>query len=89
MRIGVFICWCGSNIAGTVDVESLSEKAKFLPDVYHSEDVKYMCSEIGQESIKKAIKEQKLERVVIGSCSPRMHETTFQEVLKDSGLNPY
>ncbi|UMZ75461.1 CoB--CoM heterodisulfide reductase iron-sulfur subunit A family protein [Natranaerofaba carboxydovora] len=89
MRIGVFICWCGSNIAGTVDVESLSEKAKFLPDVYYSEDVKYMCSEIGQESIKKAIKEQKLERVVIGSCSPRMHEETFQEVLKDSGLNPY
>ena len=89
MRIGVFICWCGSNIAGTVDVESLTEKVRFLPGVSHSQDVKYMCSEIGQEAIKKAINEEGLDRVVIGSCSPRMHEATFQEVLDATGLNPH
>ncbi len=89
MRIGVFICWCGNNIAGTVDVESLSEKVRFLPGVYYSEDVKYMCSETGQDVIKKAIKDHELDRVVIGSCSPRMHEETFQEVLKATDLNPH
>ena len=88
-RIGVFICWCGSNIAQTVDVEKLSEIIKQEPNVVYAENYQYMCSENGQALIKKAIKEHKLTGVVIGSCSPRMHEATFRRAAESAGLNPY
>ena len=88
-RIGVFICWCGSNIAQTVDVEKLSELIKCEPNVVYAENYQYMCSENGQALIKNAIKEHKLTGIVIGSCSPRMHEATFRRAAESAGLNPY
>ena len=89
MRIGVYICECGVNIGATVDVEKVAEYAKSLPNVTVSRYYKYMCSDPGQELIKKDIKEFRLDRVVVASCSPRMHEPTFRNVLKETGLNPY
>ncbi|OWZ84344.1 CoB--CoM heterodisulfide reductase iron-sulfur subunit A family protein [Natranaerobius trueperi] len=89
MRIGVFICWCGSNIKNMVDVEKVAEEVKSMPRVVYSQDVQYLCSEVGQADISKAIDEHNLDRVVIGACSPRMHETTFQKLLEGKGLNPY
>ncbi len=88
-RIGVFVCHCGSNIAATVDVEKVVEAAKTFPGVVYAADNKYTCSEPGQEAIKKAIAEHNLNRVVICSCSPRMHEATFRKTIADAGLNPY
>ncbi|MCL5102656.1 MAG: CoB--CoM heterodisulfide reductase iron-sulfur subunit A family protein [Armatimonadetes bacterium] len=88
-RIGVFVCWCGSNIAKTVDVVKVAEAAKDMPGVVYSTDYKYMCSEPGQNMVKDAINEHNLDRVVIASCSPRLHEPTFQRCLKDGGLNSY
>lgn len=89
MKIGVYICECGSNIAGTVDVEEVAERAKEFPNVEVSRVYKYMCSDPGQELIKKDIEEKKLDRIVVAACSPRMHEPTFRAVLEDEGLNPY
>lgn len=88
-RIGVFICHCGSNIAGVVAIEKVVESAQKLPGVSVSMDYKYMCSEPGQNLIINAIKEQALDRVVVGSCSPRMHENTFRAAVERAGLNPY
>jgi heterodisulfide reductase subunit A len=88
-RIGVYICHCGLNIAGTVDVEELTKYAGTLPDVVVSRDYRYMCSDPGQELIKNDIKEQELNRVVVASCSPRMHEYTFRKACLAAGLNPY
>jgi heterodisulfide reductase subunit A len=88
-RIGVFICHCGSNIAATVDVAAVVEAARRLPQVVYVDDNKYTCSDPGQQSIKDAIIEQRLDRIVIASCSPRMHELTFRKMLKDTALNPY
>jgi len=88
-RIGVFICWCGSNIAATVDVEKVVAAARKLPGVVMATDYKYMCSEVGQALIQEKIREEKLDRVVIGACSPRMHEATFQKTIAKEGLNPY
>ncbi|MCX6345037.1 MAG: CoB--CoM heterodisulfide reductase iron-sulfur subunit A family protein [Armatimonadetes bacterium] len=89
MRIGVFVCWCGSNIAKTVDVAAVAEAARDMPGVVYSTDYKYMCSEPGQNMVKDAIKEHRLDRVVIASCSPRLHEPTFQRCIADGGLNAY
>lgn len=89
MKIGVFICWCGSNIKNTVDVERVAEEMKKIPQVVCSHDVQYLCSEVGQSEIGKAIDEYKLDRVVVGACSPRMHESTFQQLMINKGLNPY
>ena len=89
MKIGVYVCECGVNIAATVDVEKIAENAKSLPNVAVSRFYKYMCSDPGQELIKKDIKDIKLDRVIVASCSPRMHEPTFRAVLEESGLNPY
>ena len=89
MQIGVYICQCGINIASTVDVEKVAEEAKSFPDVVVSRYYKYMCSDPGQDLIRKDIKEMKLDRVIVASCSPRMHEPTFRAVLEDAGLNPY
>ncbi len=88
-RIGVFVCWCGSNIAATVDVKAVAEALKSEPGVVFSTDYQYMCSQAGQDLIKEAIKEHKLTGLVICSCSPRMHENTFRKVAADSGINPY
>jgi heterodisulfide reductase subunit A2 len=88
-RIGVFVCHCGINIAQTVDVEALSEYASHLNGVVVAKHYKYMCSDVGATLIKDTIKEFKLDGVVIASCSPRMHEHTFQRVANDGGVNPY
>jgi heterodisulfide reductase subunit A len=88
-RVGVFVCHCGTNIAGTVDVPTLTEWAKSLPGVVATSDNKYSCSEPGQASIRKVIEEHRLNRVVIAACSPRMHETTFRRAMVQAGLNPY
>ena len=88
-RVGVYICDCGSNIAGTVDAPSVAEFAKTLPGVVVAREYKYVCSEPGQQLIQQDIKEQKLERVVVASCSPRMHEPTFQAAVAKAGLNPF
>ncbi len=89
MKIGVYICHCGVNIASTVDVESLREFAKTLPNVKIARNYQYMCSDPGQDLIKKDIVELGLDRIVVAACSPRMHELTFRKALKASGLNPY
>ena len=88
-RIGVFICWCGSNIAATVDVRRVAEAIKAEPGVVFSADYQYMCSENGQQLIKKAIIDYKLDGAVIGSCSPRMHEQTFRKAAESVGLNSF
>ena len=89
MKIGVYVCECGVNISSTVDVEEVIKTAEKLPNVAVSRFYKYMCSDPGQELIRKDIKEENLDRIVVASCSPRMHEPTFRKVLEDSGLNPY
>ena len=88
-RIGVFVCWCGSNIAATVDVAAVAEALSHEPGVVYATDYQYMCSASGQEIVKDAIKEHNLTGVVICSCSPRMHETTFRKTGQAAGLNPY
>lgn len=88
-RIGVFVCWCGSNIAGTVDVKAVAEALKSEPGVVFSTNYQYMCSEAGQNIVKDAVKEHNLTGVVICSCSPRMHEATFRKAVASVGLNPY
>lgn len=88
-RIGVFLCHCGSNIAGVVNIPEVMEAAKKMPMVVYATDNVYTCSEVGQATIRQAIKEQRLNRVVIGSCSPRMHEITFRKAVAQAGLNPY
>ena len=89
MRIGVFVCHCGSNIAGTVDVAELAKRALTLKDVVHAENLMYTCSEPGQAAIQKAIQEKKLDRVIVTACSPHMHEVTFRRCVEKGGLNPY
>ncbi len=89
VRIGVYICHCGINIAATVDVEAVRDFAATLDNVAVARDYQFMCSEPGQEMIKKDIRELGLNRVIVASCSPHMHEVTFQSVLADTGLNPY
>jgi len=89
MRIGVYVCECGINIGATVDVNKVADHAKTLPYVVSSRYYKYMCSDPGQELIKKDIRDLKLDRVVVASCSPRMHEPTFRAVLEEMNLNPY
>ena len=88
-RIGVFVCHCGTNIASTVDVKTVAETLGKEPSVVFATDYPYMCSEAGQNIIKDAIKEYKLEGVVVCSCSPRMHEATFRKAVAAAGLNPY
>lgn len=88
-RIGVFVCWCGSNIAGTVDVQAVSDALKNEPGVVFSTNYQYMCSQAGQNMIKDAIAEHKLTGIVICSCSPRMHEATFRKTAEAAGINPY
>ena len=88
-RIGVFVCWCGSNIAGTVDVKQVAKAIESEPGVVFSTDYQYMCSQAGQDMIINAVKEHKLTGIVVCSCSPRMHEQTFRKTAAKAGLNPY
>ncbi len=88
-RIGVFVCHCGSNIASVVDVDAVIEAVKDLPNVEHAEDYKYVCSKPGQQILKDRIKEHRLDGIVIAACSPRMHEPTFRQTMREAGLNPY
>ncbi len=88
-RIGVFVCECGINIAATVDVAEVTEMAAELPGVVVARQSKYTCSEPGQNAIQNDIRDFELERVVVASCTPRMHEPTFQRLLVNCGLNPY
>ena len=88
-RVGVYICECGVNISDTVDVAAVVEMAADLPGVVIARQHKYMCSEPGQEMIQQDIRELGINRVVVASCTPRMHEPTFQAAIAEAGLNPY
>ena len=88
-RIGVYVCHCGTNIAGKVQVEELARYAQDLPHVAVARDYRFMCSEPGQEQIRKDIQELGLNRVVVAACSPRMHEGTFRKTCQQAGINPY
>ncbi len=89
LKIGVYICWCGTNIAKMVDVEKVAEEIGKLPNVAISRNYKYMCSDPGQDLVTQDITEHKLDRVVVAACSPRMHEATFRKALQKAGINPY
>lgn len=88
-KIGVFVCWCGSNIAATVDVEAVSQALSKEPGVVFSTNYQYMCSQTGQDLIQERVRELGLTGVVVCSCSPRMHENTFRKTCEKAGLNPY
>jgi heterodisulfide reductase subunit A len=88
-RVGVYVCHCGINIAHTVDVEEVAKAAASLPNVAVARNYIYMCSDPGQQLIQEDIRELGLDRVVVASCSPRMHELTFRRVIQEAGLNPY
>jgi len=88
-KIGVYVCHCGTNIAGTVDVEAVAEFAATLPNVAVARHYMYMCSDPGQDLIRQDIKGMELNRVVVASCSPTLHERTYRRVCQESGLNPY
>ncbi|MBA4391847.1 MAG: disulfide reductase [Syntrophus sp. (in: bacteria)] len=89
MRVGVFICHCGSNIAGTVDVAKVAAEARKIPGVAFATNYMYTCSEPGQDEIKAAISREHLDRIVVAACSPRMHENTFRKTIEKAGLNRY
>lgn len=88
-RIGVFICHCGANIANKVNVYEVAEFASKLDNVIVAKEYKFMCSDPGQELIKQQIKEKNLNRVIVASCSPLMHEPTFRGATSEGGLNPF
>ena len=88
-KIGVYICWCGINIGGVVDVPKLCDYSRSLPNVVLASEYKFMCSDIGQGMIMEDIREGKVNRVVVASCSPRMHEETFRRACEEGGLNKY
>ncbi|MGB7721432.1 MAG: disulfide reductase, partial [Bryobacteraceae bacterium] len=89
IRIGVYVCHCGTNIAAVVDVKSLAAYGATLPNVVVSREYKYLCSDPGQDLIRQDIAERKLNRVVVASCSPHLHEQTFRNALATGGLNPF
>jgi len=89
LRIGVFVCECGLNIAGSVDCEAVRAYAETLPNVIVAVRNTYTCSDPGQQEIRRQIREHNLNRVVVASCSPRLHEPTFRKCVSEAGLNPY
>ncbi len=89
MRIGIFVCYCGSNIGATVDVEKVAKEILKFPGVVFTQTNLYTCSEPGQTQIKNAIEKHNLNRVIVASCSPRVHNTTFMRTVESVGLNPY
>jgi len=88
-RVGVFVCHCGTNIAGTVDVERVIEEIRKYPEIVYAVDYKYMCSDPGQRLIRDHIRQDRLDAVIVAACSPAMHETTFRRTGESAGLNPY
>ncbi len=88
-RVGVFVCFCGANIADFVDVQAVVEEAKRIREVKFAINYKYMCSDPGQQQIRDAIVQHRLTSIVVAACSPRMHEKTFRKALSDAGMNPY
>ena len=88
-RTGVFVCHCGTNIASTVDVESVSEEMSKLPGVVYTEDYKFMCSSPGQGKLRETIKKHNLDSIVVAACSPHMHEKTFRTAADAAGLNAF
>jgi heterodisulfide reductase subunit A len=88
-RIGVFVCHCGLNIAGVIDVKEIVEYARTLPNVVYVRDNRYTCADPGQDQIRKGIKDYNLNRVVVAACSPRLHEPTFRKTVSEAGLNPF
>ena len=88
-KIGVFVCHCGHNIAGAVDVEVVAAEARRHPGVAFATDYKYVCSDPGQQLIRDSIVEHNLDGIVVAACSPAMHETTFRRTVEGVGLNPY
>jgi heterodisulfide reductase subunit A-like polyferredoxin len=88
-KIGIFVCHCGINIAGTVDVEQVVKEIRQHPDVVYARDYQYMCSEPGQQLLRKVIVSRQLDGVVVAACSPAMHESTFRRTASSQGLNPY
>jgi heterodisulfide reductase subunit A len=88
-KIGVFVCHCGRNISGTVDIEKVVNAISAYPGVTYCTDYKYMCSAPGQDLIKNTIQEEQLDGIVIAACSPSLHEVTFRSTAEASGLNPY
>jgi len=89
IRVGVFVCDCGLNIAGAVDCGAVADYAETLTDVVCVVRNKYTCADPGQNEIKNAVRAHKLNRVVVASCSPRQHEPTFRQCVLEAGLNPY
>ena len=89
MRIGIYICHCGTNIAGTIDVQALAQYCGSLPGVAVAREYKYMCSDPGQELIRQDIRDHKLNRIVVAACSPHLHDKTFRNAVAEAGLNPY
>jgi len=89
LRIGVYICHCGSNIAGVIDPKTVAEYASGLPGVVRAMDTLYACADSGQRLIKEEIKKHNLNRVVVSACSVRMHEPTFRAAVEEAGLNPF
>jgi heterodisulfide reductase subunit A len=88
-RIGIFVCHCGTNISGTVDVERVVEEIKKFPEVVYAVDYSYMCSDPGQQLIRDHIRQDNLGGVIVAACSPAMHEITFRKTAEAAGLNPY
>ena len=89
LRIGVYVCHCGSNIGGVIDPEKVVEFAEGLPDVVRATDTLYACADSGQRLIKEDIQKHNLNRVVVSACSVRMHEPTFRAAVSEAGLNPF
>jgi heterodisulfide reductase subunit A len=88
-RVGVYVCHCGTNIAGIVDVEAVTQFAASLPDVVVARHYSYMCSDPGQALIAEDIRKEGLNRVIVASCTPNMHEGTFRKACAEAGLNPF
>src|SRR5271157_3407146 len=88
-KIGVYVCHCGTNIAGKVDVQAVVESASKLPGVAMAREYKYMCSDPGQDLIVQDVKHLNLNRVVVASCSPHLHEMTFRKTVQKGGQNPF
>ncbi len=89
IRIGVYVCHCGINIAGVIDVEQVVDHARTLPNVVLARDILFTCSSVGQNTIIDDIRNEKINRVVVAACSPRMHESTFRKAVEQAGLNPF
>jgi heterodisulfide reductase subunit A len=89
LRIGVYVCHCGTNIAGVIDPKEVVKFSEGLPNVVHATDTLYACADSGQRLIKEDIKKHKLNRVIVSACSVRMHEPTFRAAVSEAGLNPF